>query len=118
MHEDNQSTIEILRKGYSSKLPHVPRTHRISLAWTSEAIAADDVELKYCESSLQKGDVFTKALDRIKHSEALEALGVRKRGIVSAKVASSRAAADSAETNGILPHRIESLLFLRSMAQG
>ena len=76
--EDNMSTIEIVRKGFSSKLSHLSRTHKISLAWTAEQVAQDFVELLHCPTAEQKGDLFTKALDRIKHQEALDSIGIRK----------------------------------------
>ena len=78
VHEDNTSTIEILKKGYSSKLSHLSRTHRISLAWTAEQVADEFVNLLHCPTALQKGDLFTKALDRLKHNEALDSIGMRK----------------------------------------
>ena len=78
VHEDNTSTIEILRKGYSSKLSHLSRTHRISLAWTAEQVADEFVKLLHCPSAEQKGDLFTKALDRVKHHEALNSIGMKQ----------------------------------------
>ena len=75
--EDNMSTIEIVNKGYSSKLAHIPRAHRISLAWTAEAVSQPHVILKHCPSAEQKGDSFTKALDKIKDAEAFNTLGIK-----------------------------------------
>ena len=75
--EDNMSTIEIVKKGYSSKLAHIPRTHRVSIASTAEQVAMPDVELVHCPSVLQKGDSFTKSLDKVKHAEALQSLGIK-----------------------------------------
>jgi hypothetical protein len=77
VYEDNTSTIERLRKGYSSKLAHLSRTHRIRLAWTAEQVAEDFIKLLYCPSAEQKGDLFTKALDRVKHHEALSSIGMK-----------------------------------------
>ena len=88
VHEDNTSTIEILKKGYSSKLSHLSRTHRISLAWTAEQVADEFVNLLHCPTALQKGDLFTKALDRLKHNEALDSIGMRK-ALIAAISASS-----------------------------
>ena len=77
VYEDNMSTIEILRKGFSSKLGHLSRTHRISLAWTAEAIAQEFVTLLHCPTAEQKGDLFTKALDKVKHYQALDSIGMK-----------------------------------------
>ena len=70
------STIEIVKKGFSSKLAHLPRTHKISVAWTAEAAAQEFVKLLHCPTAEQKGDLFTKALDGIKHHEALDSIGM------------------------------------------
>ena len=50
----------------------------MSLAWTAEAIAEEFVTLMHCPTAEQKGDLFTKALDRIKHREALDAIGMKQ----------------------------------------
>ena len=70
------STTEIVRKGFSSKLAHVPRTHKISVAWTAEVAAQEFVKLLHCPTAKQKGDLFTKALDRMRHHEALDSIGM------------------------------------------
>ena len=36
-YEDNQSTIVVLEKGYSPKLTHLSRTHRVNMHWLQEA---------------------------------------------------------------------------------
>ena len=72
------STIEIVRKSFSSKLSHLSRAHKISLAWTAEQIAQEFIELLHCPTALQKGDLFTKALDKVKHQEAINSIGIRK----------------------------------------
>jgi hypothetical protein len=77
VHGDNTSTRR-LKKGYSSKLSHLSRTHRVSLTWTAEQVAEEFVNLLHCPTALQKGDLFTKALNRLKHNEALDSIGMRK----------------------------------------
>jgi hypothetical protein len=75
--EDNAATIQILKKGRSPALRHLAKTHRISLAWTSEVCESDGVKLNYVQTSDQLADSFTKPLERIKFAGALRQLGVR-----------------------------------------
>ena len=63
--EDNQATIQVAEKGYSKVLRHLPRTHRISLAWVSEVVGSSDCVLLYVRSDQQAADIFTKAFSRV-----------------------------------------------------
>jgi hypothetical protein len=75
--EDNESAIKIIRAGYSSKMSHLTRTHKMSLAWLSEVVAQPGIDLRFCPTLEQKGDLFTKALDRIKLSTARDMVGIK-----------------------------------------
>ena len=75
--EDNQATILVVRKGYSPKLRHITRTHKVNLSCLSEVIHGDTVELDYCSTDLQIADIFTKALTPQKWGNALKLLGIR-----------------------------------------
>ena len=77
IHEDNQATILVVRKGYSPKLRHITRTHKVNLSCMSEIIHSDTVELDYCSTDLQIADIFTKALAPQKWGNALKLLGIR-----------------------------------------
>ena len=73
MHEDNESTIRIIKAGYSQQLRHVQKTHRISISLLHDICVRDPtVSLVHIESEKQRGDLLTKGLDRIKHMAALE----------------------------------------------
>ena len=74
--EDNEATIKVIRKGYSSKLRHVSRTQRVNIASIHEAISEPNVILQYVETTKQAADVFTKSLDPQKWGNALDLLGV------------------------------------------
>ena len=74
--EDNQATIKIFKKGYSQKLAHVKRTHKINLGTIYEAISDHSVQLEYVESGKQVADVFTKDLAPAAWPNALELLGL------------------------------------------
>ena len=57
IYEDNQATIKILHKGYSSKMRHLTRLHRVDIGSIHETIAQPDVDLIYVESARQSADI-------------------------------------------------------------
>ena len=59
--EDNQATITVVKKGYSKKLRHISRTHKVNLGSLKEVCTADDTELAYIDTKKQAADIFTKA---------------------------------------------------------
>ena len=75
--EDNQATIVIAKAGWSSKLRHVQRTHKVNIASLAERFKEDtSITLEYVDTSEQAADIFTKALDPQKWDPALRMLGV------------------------------------------
>ena len=59
--EDNEAVIKIVRKGRSTKLRHIQRTHRIVLDWTYDLIRQNDcVWLRYIGTKDQVADLMTK----------------------------------------------------------
>ena len=73
--EDNTAVVSIIQKGYSNKLRHLSKTHRINVASTAETVNnADDITVQHIETTQQKGDVFTKGLPLSKWGNALELL--------------------------------------------
>lgn len=75
--EDNQATILVIRKGYSPKLRHIQRTHKVNLGSLSEQFSDEHVKLFYCQTNDQAADIFTKALPPQKWGHALQLLGMR-----------------------------------------
>ena len=75
--EDNQATILICRNGYSPKLRHVSRTHKIDLGSTFEVLQDEWIILEYVKSESQAADPFTKALEPLKWPPALNLLGLK-----------------------------------------
>ena len=57
--EDNQAMILVVRKGYSPKLRHIIRTHRVNLSGLSEVFRDDSATLEYCATDNQAADIFT-----------------------------------------------------------
>ena len=74
--EDNEATIRIVLKGYSAKLRHVQRTHKINISSIKEVVDKENVAVKYCNTDDQAADIFTKALAPQKWAHALYLLGM------------------------------------------
>ena len=75
--EDNQATIKVIRKGYSHKLRHLPRVHKIDLSALKELLDDGHFDIEYVVTDEQAADVFTKALPVHKWEHALELLGIK-----------------------------------------
>ncbi len=76
--EDNESTIAVIESGFSPQLRHLAKTHRISLSVVHDICQPENhVEVEHIGSALQKGDLLTKGLDRVKHLAALDLVGLR-----------------------------------------
>ena len=74
--EDNEAAIKAIRKGYSAKMRHTPRTHRVDLQSVKEALDNDSVEMSHVETAHQRADVFTKDLAPSKWTPAVEMLNL------------------------------------------
>ena len=77
IHEDNQATIIVVRKGYSPKLRHIGRTHKINLSSLKECPDDPCINVQYIDTNEQAADIFTKALPPQKWYKALCLLGIR-----------------------------------------
>ena len=74
---DNQACIAIVKKGYSSKLRHLAKTHRVNVASTCEIVNLhDNIHLQYCKTDEQRGDPLAKALPLQKWAHALQLLSM------------------------------------------
>ena len=74
--EDNQATITVVKKGYSKKLRHISRTHKVNLSSLREQCVNNHTQLQYIESKKQAADIFTKALAPQLWAPALEMLSI------------------------------------------
>ena len=80
IHEDNQATILVAKKGYSPKLRHIARTHKVNLGSISEQLEeGTGVEIEYVDTAEQAADIFTKALVPQKWDRAIKLLGIRQK---------------------------------------
>ena len=67
LHEDNQATILVAKKGYSPKMRHIQHTHKVNLSALAEQLEpGTGVVIKYVATDLQAADIFTKALQPLK----------------------------------------------------
>ena len=76
-HEDNQATILVAKKGFSSKLRCVQRTHKVNLACIAEQLESEHISIEYVQTDMQSADIFTKALPPNKWDHAIRLLGIR-----------------------------------------
>ena len=76
---DNTQCISAVEKGYSKKLRHLARTHRVSIGVLHELLEDEDtaMTLDYCETSHMLADSFTKALPPASFAAAKMAMGMR-----------------------------------------
>ena len=73
-HQDNSAVIQIVHAGYSPKLRHVSKTHRIDLSSLYEVFEDPYMRLTYINTEKQCADIFTKALTPAKFPAALRLL--------------------------------------------
>ena len=75
--EDNQATIRVVEKGYSPKLRHILRTHKVNLSSIKEVLDLPEFEISYCKTDDMRADIFTKALVPAKWDNAIALLKMR-----------------------------------------
>ena len=76
---DNAQAIAAINNGYSKKVRHLTRTHRVSIG-TLHEIARDPevaLEVEYARSAEHKGDFYTKELGAAAFKEARDRVGMR-----------------------------------------
>ena len=61
---DNTQAIAAAERGYSKKLRHLNRTHRVAIGVVHECLTDKDMgaSMSWAPTATQKGDLFTKAL--------------------------------------------------------
>lgn len=74
--ENNQAPILVVKKGYSPKLRHIQRTHKVNLGSLRELFEEDSAELSYCKTDEQAADIFTKVLVPQKWGATIALLGI------------------------------------------
>jgi len=75
-YEDNQAVLAIIARGFSSKLRHLSKFHKINVASTCEAFNEPDINAEYIETLKQRADVLTKSLGVSAWDSALKLLHI------------------------------------------
>jgi len=58
--EDNETMIQVCKTGKNPTMRHLPRTHRVSVAWLYERFRGRFQDIVYVKSEYQAADLFTK----------------------------------------------------------
>ena len=109
--QDNSTVITILKAGYSAKLRHMPRVHRVNVASVSERLTEPNVQITFCPTKEQRANGFTKVISPQEWSAMLEQLCLSSNDAVAAPAQGLRsedplAGTDPESVAGILPHRL------------
>ena len=77
---DNTKAIQAIKNGYSKRLRHLQRTHRVSIGVMHDLIT--DLEMMvvvlHVSTTEQKADIFTKALTPAAFQRAASMLGMQR----------------------------------------
>jgi len=75
--QDNTATIQVINNGFSAKLRHLGKTHKININGLYDIFRLEeDVALQHCPTDMQSADIFTKNLEAHKWSHALSMVGI------------------------------------------
>ena len=77
--EDNEATIKVVKNGYSAKLRHISRTHKVNISSLKEILEGPgdgEWRIHYIGTKEQAADIFTKALGPQLWGPALDMLGI------------------------------------------
>ena len=107
--------ITILKAGYSQKLRHMPRAHRVNVASISERLAVSNVHIAYCHTKEQRANGFTKVITPQEWPAMLEQLCLSDgpaSTMISAALSQQVAtepleSSDPESVAGILPRRLQ-----------
>ena len=75
--QDNASVIQIVHGGYSPKLRHMKKVHKLNLSSVYEVFEDPNVKRQYVETAVQSADPFAKALEPCKWPNALELMSIK-----------------------------------------
>ena len=71
------STITVIKTGFSIAMRHLAKHHRVSLSFAHEVTSNEHhASIEHVATTLQKGDLLTKALDRVSFERGLELNGI------------------------------------------
>ena len=72
--QDNQAAITVVQSGYSAKLRHAGRVHRVNVASTHEQLDQGAFDFDYGETTAQLANGFTKVIGQAEWQQTLKKL--------------------------------------------
>ena len=78
VHEDNETCITIVKKGYSPQLRYLDRTQRTKISWLHEVIhELREADMEHCDTAFMRADIFTKRIKPCSWKDALDLIFIR-----------------------------------------
>ena len=74
--QDNSAVLQVLEAGYSARLRHCGRVHKVNIAAVSEALQDESVNAQHCTTLQQKANSFTKIIRPNEWSLTLQQLSL------------------------------------------
>ena len=74
--QDNSAVLQVLEAGYSARLRHCGRVHKVNIAAVSEALQDESVNAQHCTTLQQKANSFTKIIPPNEWSLTLQQLSL------------------------------------------
>ena len=70
--QDNTAAIAVMNSGYSAKLRHCGRVHRVNVASIHEQLEQEVFALRYCETPTQAANGLTKIITPAEWQQTVE----------------------------------------------
>ena len=77
--QDNNALLQVLRAGYSAKLRHCGRVHKVNVASITEALKEENFSAEHCSTMLQRANGFTKVIPPQEWTVTLQQFGLAKK---------------------------------------
>ena len=75
-YQDNSAVLQVLKAGYSARLRHTGRVHKVNVASVSEALEDETISSDHCTTLERKANSFTKIIPPIEWTMALQQLSL------------------------------------------
>lgn len=78
MWQDNNAVLQVLKAGYSAKLRHCNRVHRVNVASLSESLQDPTVRAERCPTDMMKANGLTKIIQPNVWTSTLQQYGLQQ----------------------------------------